>query len=310
MQTLLSILPIFLIVVLGYFLRKTKIAKNDWVVPLNSFVYYVALPALIVKNISNLDWKSTAVLEIVGWNVLFLLIASVILVSLLSVFRISKSYKSAIFLTAIVSNSVYLGYPLVSRVLEYGVGSEQYLTLSLIGAVQLVVGMVLALIVIEFFYTSSKNTGKILKHISKNPLVIASIVGVLLSLFTLPYDLKKLIDDTLGLLALTASPLALFALGDFLSGHKIHEKLHLVGFAVILKMIALPVIAIMLFDNLVHVDETVRMTSILLASMPTAVTAFVIAESYKLDTTFVGVVMLITTVLSLPALTVLVGILK
>ena len=310
MQTLLSILPIFLIVGLGYFLRNTKIAKNDWVVPLNSFVYYVALPALIVKNISNLDWKSTAVLEIVGWNVLFLLIASVILVSLLSVFRISKSYKSAIFLTAIVSNSVYLGYPLVSRVLEYGVGSEQYLTLSLIGAVQLVVGMVLALIVIEFFYTSSKNTGKILKHISKNPLVIASIVGVLLSLFTLPYDLKKLIDDTLGLLALTASPLALFALGDFLSGHKIHEKLHLVGFAVILKMIALPVIAIMLFDNLVHVDETVRMTSILLASMPTAVTAFVIAESYKLDTTFVGVVMLITTVLSLPALTVLVGILK
>ena len=84
----------------------------------------------------------------------------------------------------------------------------------------------------------------------------------------------------------------------------------MVGFAVILKMIALPVIAIMLFDNLVHVDETVRMTSILLASMPTAVTAFVIAESYKLDTTFVGVVMLITTVLSLPALTVLVGILK
>lgn len=310
MQTVISILPVFWVVGIGYFMRQFNAAKNDWVTPLNGFVYYVALPALILKNISNLDWSSSGVLQIVGWNVVLLVVASILMVVFLGFLNISKKYKSAIFLTAIVSNSVYLGYPLVSRVLGFSSGSEQYLTISLVGAVQLVVGMVIALIVIEFFYTKSKNTGKIVKHVVRNPLVIASLFGILWSLVTLPSDVNNILNDTLNLLALTASPVALFALGTFLSGHKIKEKFQLISLAVFLKLVILPVIAILLFNNMISLNETEKLTTILLSSMPTAVTAFVIAESYKLDTAFVGIVMLISTVLSLPALTALVEILK
>lgn len=308
MDTLISSLPIFCIVAIGYVSRELDIAKEQWVKVLNGFVYYVALPALIVKNISLLDWKSSETLEIVGWNIVLLIIASAVFVLLLAALRVKKKYRAVIFLTAIVSNSVYLGFPLVSRVLGYPAGSKEYSIMSLAGVVQLVAGMVIALIVIEFLYSKTNDVYKILKHVAKNPLVIASIIGIALSFVSLPNNVDTVVNDTLSLLALTASPIALFALGAFLKGHKVKEHLSLISLAVGLKLVLLPCIAYILFRNVISTDETVRLSTILLASMPTAVTAFVLAKSYNLDATFVAVTMLVSTILSLPVITVLVGI--
>jgi predicted permease len=44
--------------------------------------------------------------------------------------------------------------------------------------------------------------------------------------------------------------------------------------------------------------------------MPTAVTAFVLSESYKLDATFVAVTMLVSTILSLPLITIVLSLVK
>jgi predicted permease len=310
MGTLLTILPIFIVVAIGYLLRKLGVVKNQWVSALNGFVYYVALPALIIKNISLLDWSSSETLKVVGWNIGLLIIASAVFVLLLAAFRIKKQYRAVIFLGAIVGNSVYLGFPLVSRMLGYQIGSNEFSIMSLAGVVQLVFGMVIALVVIEFLYSNTKDVKKIAKHISRNPLVIASFAGIVLSFVSFSGNIEQAINDTLLLLALTASPVALFALGAFLSGHKVKKDIPLIGLTVGLKLIALPLIAYILFENVIQAGETVRLSTILLASMPTAVTAFVLSESYKLDATFVAVTMLVSTILSLPLITIVLSLVK
>jgi predicted permease len=173
-----------------------------------------------------------------------------------------------------------------------------------------VFGMVIALVVIEFLYSNTNDVKKIAKHISKNPLVIASFAGIALSFVTFSENIDQAVNDTLLLLALTASPVALFALGAFLSGHKVKKDIPLIGLTVGLKLIALPLIAYILFENVIQADETARLSTILLASMPTAVTAFVLSESYKLDATFVAVTMLVSTILSLPLITIVLSLVK
>ncbi len=99
------------------------------------------------------------------------------------------------------------------------------------------------------------------------------------------------------MLAATASPVALFALGSFLKGHKLKKHKTVIFAGLVVKLILLPIIAYIAL-RLTSLQPPYSQIFLLMAGMPTAVTAFVIAEKYSLDRTVVAGAMLATTVLS------------
>jgi predicted permease len=103
------------------------------------------------------------------------------------------------------------------------------------------------------------------------------------------------------MLAATASPVALFALGCFLYGHIGAKKIKLLIAAVCVKLALDPLLAYIISNKLTS-DSSVVHTTMLMAAMPTAVTAFVLAKTYKLNTAFVANAMLASTVLSVATL--------
>ena len=118
---------IFLIVLSGWLLRKFKIVTDDWVHILNVFAYYVSLPALIVASFWEINFLSKE-----SWNIIFLSLLTLGLFSLavfilLHFIQINKNLKTAIFLTATVGNTIYMGFPLV----ELGFGKRIYFDRSL-----------------------------------------------------------------------------------------------------------------------------------------------------------------------------------
>lgn len=180
-----AVLPIYLLVVLGYILRRHNIIKAKWVTILNSFVYFVSLPALIIYSFTSYSWSESGVISLVGYNLLFLLIATTLVVLLLKTLPINKKDKAVILLAASVGNTVYLGIPLTNNVLGNQSGDLNGLVTA-IGVVQLVGAMLFALIAFEYVFLGSKNFKFITRHILKNPLIIAVIIGIALSLFTWP----------------------------------------------------------------------------------------------------------------------------
>ena len=58
-----------------------------------------------------------------------------------------------------------------------------------------------------------------------------------------------------------------------------------------------------------QIFSTERNITVLMMSMPTAVTAFVLADTYDLDTTFVASVMMVSTVASVVAVPVIANLL-
>lgn len=100
------------------------------------------------------------------------------------------------------------------------------------------------------------------------------------------------------MLAASASPVALFVLGNYLYGHSLRGKKFELTAAVAWKIVVVPILAwgLMLGSGLSNPSYS---AIILYAGMPTAVTALMIAKAYGFNIGFIAAVIMISTTVSL-----------
>ncbi|EFK95655.1 Auxin efflux carrier [sediment metagenome] len=299
MHTLIySVLPVFIIVGLGYVARKLQFFKARWIDALIGYVYYVALPALIVTSIVNLNFENNNIGSVLVWNIVFLIISAILCLFFMKLVRIKKKDRAVFFLAAIVSNTIYLGIPLTTSVLDVDFGSSGYALLVLIGVIQLMGSIFIALVVNEFLFVGNKNVRSIATRLAKNPLVIAIAAGVLFAILPVPDAMSDVAMTPLVMLAASASPVALFVLGTYLYGHAFKASIYEITMVTVWKLAFAPLLA---YAVVIFMQPTdfVANGMIIFASMPTAVTALIIAKSYKFNTDFIAATILVGTVISI-----------
>lgn len=299
MHTLISsVIPIFVIIAIGYVIRRFSIIKTQGVNALISYVYYVALPALIINSLVILELNNSTILNILFWNCVVLLVNALLCLVIVYAFGLSNKDRAVFFLAATVGNSLYLGIPLTTSALGLTAGSTNYALIVIIGVLYLVGSIFIALVVNEFLFVGHKNFGSVASQLAKNPLIIAIFVGLVLAFIPLPEIANTLTTKPLSMIAASASPVALFILGNYLYGHKIKQHLFMVSSAVAWKVIVMPLLAwgILLLAGM---NNPAYSASILYAGTPTAVTALMIAKVYGFNTRFVSGVIVFSTILSL-----------
>lgn len=294
-----SLFSIFIIIVAGYLLRHFSVLKKSWLTVLNGFVYYIALPALVVHSIAAYDWQSEQLGTLLFSNLLFIVFASFAVVALTMLLPISHKNKAVVMLIALTGNTVYLGIPLVNELVGGSFSSPLNGPITAISVIQLVGSLLVLLIVFEFYLLGSRNYKRLAKHLVKNPLIISAMAGILVALVGgLQGKTGELFGEPLQMVAVTASPLALLALGGFIHGLDWRKtKIAIVISPLVLKMIVLPLIAYVLFSN-ISAEKYIVDTSVLMASMPVAVTAFVLADEYKLKKENVAVAIMFSTIVA------------
>mgnify|MGYP001566021250 CR=1 FL=1 len=292
MSMFLITLPIFLIVAAGWLMRKFNIVKESWISVLNGFAYYVSLPALIIASFWDINFLDKKSLEIILWSLLAVSAFSLIIFLLLSIFKIKNDLKAAIFLSATVGNTIYMGFPLVSMVF-----GENYLSKGvLIGVIYLVIPLLISIFAIRYWHSNDHSLSRQLKDFFKNPLMVSVCAGIVLSFVNFDIAAINSVKKSFAMLGATASPVALFTLGEFLYGKFLKKNLELVFFVSSLKLVLFPLAVIFIsFYFFKRVDFKVLT---LLSSMPVAVTTFVIAEKFHLNKDLVGNSIFISTVLS------------
>lgn len=293
LSTIFISLPIFIIILAGWFFQRTKFMQGDWVHQANAFAYYVALPALIAVSLWDVNFRDPAILRLASLSVASMVAFLAILFVILALCRVKRETKAAIFLTAATGNTLYMGIALV----DAGFGKDHIPAAALIGNVYLIIPLVLSMLVVRYWHTKDHSIAKELAEFMKNPLVLSMVVGVALSF--IPVGISPIVGSikkAMTMLGSTSSPVALFALGGFLYGKFLKKDLHMVMFIAALKMVAFPLVVFMVYralDQGAHPEIPV-----LLASMPVAVTTFVIAEKFKLNTALVGNAIVFATVIS------------
>lgn len=299
MEILQIVLPIFGIIGAGYGLRRYKLVTDQWAHILNAFVYYISLPALITISFRQISWNNSGLWPLLGFNTAALLGFSLLLVLVLQTLSLERKTKAALYMTALVGNTIYMGFPLVGA----AVGHNNFSAVVAAGTAHLALGIAFAILAVEFYVLRSRNFNTYLLDFIKHPLILSMAIGIVLSFIKIPV-LDNVVNKTLNMLGATASPVALFALGGFLHGKFIRRHFGLSVLSVMLKLILFPILlaAAAYAFNFPKTQVTI---SALMAGMPVAVTAFVVAEKYDLDKTFVANCIIMSTVASLISISIL-----
>ena len=285
--------PVFLIVALGYFVKRINVINENFVDVTSKFVYSVSLPALVFINISEIDLS-----EAIDFNqIIYIYAATLIiffLIWLISIPFIKEGKNLSVFVQgAYRSNFAIVGFAIVSKLFgSYALGKA-----SLILAFVLPLYNILAVIILTVPLRKERklNLKKTIIEIVLNPLIVAVMVGLPFSYYRL--EIPSVINLTAGFLAELALPLALIGIGGSLNLQNIKKASGLAFTSSAIKIILIPLLLTLGALHFGFRGLELGIMYVLFAS-PTAIVSFIMAEAMGANSKLAGNIVLISTVAS------------
>jgi len=272
-----TVLPIFLIIAVGYAIGKLK--KVD-VQPFVDLIVYIAGPCLIFASVARSDINLTDFSTIAGAALAIVLILTS--VAFLS-FKLTKSDKKGLYLPLVFGNTSYLGYPVA--LFAFGMaGLSRAVVFDMINS--------LVIFSLGIYIVHQRNE---IREAFKIPLLHAVVIGLVVNLLNIPVpDLVFTPIETIGMITI---PLALLVLGYKLTEIKL-TAVKVAVLASVFRILGGFLVALAIIE-LFAIEGMVRNIILLQAAMPSAVMGMILAAKYDRDASLVASVVLITTVLSL-----------
>lgn len=296
--------PVFAIILAGYLGGRARLLGRSSSDALNQFVYWFALPPVVFLGMAR-----SPLAEIVNLPFLGVFIGSMLVIYGLGVALGWRrrpdggAIASMQGLNACFSNTGYMGIPLFLAAF----GPDRIAPAVLATVVMSAVMVGLAVIVLESLRNDGHGVGRtaanVVTALGRNPLVVAPLIGVLVSVLGIP--LPKAVISFGELLGAAAGPCALFAIGLFLAGQPLAVDIGEVGRIVLLKLILQPLLAWALATYVFVLDPFWTASAVILAALPTGALTFVVAQRYDIYVERTSTVILISTLLSALTLSVL-----
>jgi malonate transporter len=296
--TLNLVAPVFLIVLLGYTLKRLNIINDNFVTVSSRVVFSITLPALIFTEIVNINLKEVFNADLI----LFVYagtIASFILIWIFAIPIIKNGRDKASFIQgSFRGNFAIVGLAIIVNI--YGV--EMLGKASLVLAFTIPLYNVLAVIalIVPLKGKGTQNYKATLLEIIRNPLIIAVIISLPFSYFNI--EIPFVISGTITYLAALALPLALLGIGGFLSFKGFSEGYLITISSTMIKMIVIPLAATYAAYLLGFQGDDLGIIFILFAC-PTAIASFIMAEAMGANSRLAGNILLLTTLVSVVTMT-------
>ena len=118
-------------------------------------------------------------------------------------------------------------------------------------------------------------------NVARNPLPVSIALGIVASWIGVPIPVP--VEKWLDLMGAAAAPCALFAIGLFLSDKSIKSGLAEAGLATLIKLLLQPLAALLILPFFVPIDSIAGKVALLMASLPTAANAFVLAKQFNIS---------------------------
>ena len=300
MATIVGIVfPIFALIGLGYLGRRLGLLSGDAAAALSGYVYYFSLPALLYVKVAEVP-----VAEFFSGNLIFAYSGGILTASLLiwAVGRLRGMDRRTIgmfILNATFGNVAYMGVPF--NTVAFGGQGMPVVALTIVLTSTIAVPLGLAVMQGSGSGTTD-GRGLFLARFLTNPVLLSIALGLVWSFLAIP--LPEPVRRFVGLLADTAGPVALFAIGTFLHGTPVLKGLRGLTVLAGVKLVALPLLTIAWFCWL-PVERVPFAIAVLQSAMPVAATNFIFAQQFgvAVEVTAAGIV--VSTVLSLLSLSIL-----
>jgi len=273
------VLPLFGLIFLGYVSARLARIPFEGLAWMNFFIIYIALPGLFFKLLSTTPVEQFSNVGFIAVSILatFLIFCLVLLIALWRSRNISESTIQG--LAAAYGNIGYLGPPLALAAFGPAAG----VPVALIFCFENAMHFTLAPLLMAVGEKRQQNTAvllwQILKKIFTHPFILATIAGVLASIFA--YKPPTAIEQFIDLLAKTAGPCALFVMGVTAALRPLKRLPMELIYIVPVKLVVHPLLVYLLLTWLVpEIDSLWLYSAVLMATLPTATNVFVLAQQY------------------------------
>lgn len=292
-------LPIFFIMVIGFLLKQRGAIKEGFIQGADSFNFNVTLPVLLFKDIAGSNF-----IEIfdVGY-VIFCMTATTICFFLIwggaKFFLKDKSMIGAFVQASYRSSAAILGIAFIQNIY----GTSGMAPLMIIGTVPLYNVFAVLVLTLEGKQETSEPSHpwkKILINIVKNPILLAILAGILVSLLRINFPI--VINKTIQNLAAMATPLALISIGAGFEGRSAISKIKPTLVATAIKLILQGIVFIPIAIYIGFRTEKLVALLIMLTA-PATPSCYIMARNMKNDIVLTSSIIVSTTFLGAFTLT-------
>ena len=296
-NTILSIAPIFLLIVLGYLLRRNIFQEMSFWNTTDRLVYWVMFPALLFFKTSTIDLSGD-------------IIASYSIV-------VYTGFGAAVLYAIIVWKLFGLNGPVASSVLQGSArhnafvalavaerlfGSDGLTLAALITALLIPVTNIVVVSLMVMLVQSDRKQGvvkPILRDLMRNPLLISVLVGISMNLVGITPI--PVVNELTGILGQAALPTMLLGIGANIRVRRMGPIGWPTFYATLGKMVVFPAVLVVM-GWATGLPELATMVAAVFGAVPTAVSSFTLARQMGGDAPLMSSIITIQTALALLSL--------
>ncbi len=289
MQSLLLLLPDFSLILIGALLRRHVVFPDGFWSGVEKLVYFVLFPALLFNALANVRIDAVAMLPLVLAGLCVLVSGFLLGLAGRPLMGLSPMAFASRLQCAYRFNT-YIGIALAGKLHgTLGVAVMGGLAGAMVPFANLMaVGML-----------ARHGQVGVLREITRNPLVIATVCGLLYNVFG--PELGESVSAVLDRLGGAAVTLGLLAVGAALRWGRIEGFWAGAGWLVVVKLMLLPAIA-WLVGRQLGLDGMMFELLILFAALPSASSAYILAMRMGGDGPGVAWLISATTLLAMPSI--------
>jgi predicted permease len=270
MQIAELLIPDFALIALGFLLRRYGGFGEEFWRGLERLVYYVLFPALLFGALARGRIEFAAASGLIATGIAFTAGGMVLGYLAKPLFAPPPMVFASGFQCAFRFNS-YVGLAIIGGL--HGLDG--------IAAFGLLLGVLIPLVnAVAVWALAHHSDAKVLRELARNPLILATLAGVAYAALGLP--LPTIAGTTLRFLGESALPVGLIAVGAGLQLEALTERKRLLAYLVAVKLVAVPAIGYLVARAL-GLQGAYFDSALVLAALPTASSAYILATQMKGD---------------------------
>ena len=289
------VFPMFFLMMLGVILKRIKMVDERSLTVMNSLIFRVFMSTLLflsVYNIGDLSAFSAKNLKLMLYAFVSVLVV-LVLAWLIFVRLIADKKRLAVMIQGVYrGNFILFGLAIAGSLYgDAGLGIVSILTVVTIPTFN-----ILAVIILEYYSGKEISRKKLIKQVSRNPLVIATVIGILFlaSGIKLPKPIYKSLND----ISKIATPLAFIVLGAELKFGNMLKNMKYLIFVDFLKLVVNPLISISI-GKVLGFQGAEIVALLAMTACPTAVSSFTMAKEMNVDGNLAGEIVATTSLVSI-----------
>lgn len=299
-----AVLPIFLMIMLGYGLKQWGMINEHFISQTTKFVFRISLPTLIFIKISSINLASQIDLNLVyvmlfsGIGILITFILSIMAGKY--IYRkeeeknpgqlSSRGYFLGTFVQgAFRGNYLIVGYPILLNLY----GDAVVVDMALVTLVAIPCFNIFSIIALTppSSHTTKKSYGSMFVSILKNPLIMGILLGFAAAYFKISFP--PFVDSFINMTANLATPLALLSIGGFFHFDGLKSTIKSATWVTVFKLVIYP----MIFTTAAYFmgfRGSDLMIILVLFGGPTAVSSFAMSAEMGGDSVLAGNIVIMT----------------